>query len=239
MIELYNVWKTHGSSFSGFSKGSLTFPSGQIVGILGENGSGKTTLLKLIMGLGELQEGKVLIDGQPVSTRYEDMAFITEEGSFFPSMTPKAYAEWLMRYYPSFDNERYERLLRLFKLPTNVKIRTFSKGQKSKLEIAAGFSKGASYILMDEPFLGNDAQTRNDFLKLMISSLKGHETIVIATHFVQEIEHIIDRAIIMRHGRVQVDKMLEEIHEQGETLEGLMNQVSHYDPEKYKKIFDE
>lgn len=238
MIELKHIWKSHGSHLSGFSQGSLTIQSGEIVGILGENGSGKTTLLKLIMGLGEVQEGEVRIDGQDVTTQYDQMSYITEEGSFFPAMTPHGYAVWLMKYFPRFDMERYKRLLRLFKLPTNVKIRTFSKGQKSKLEIAAGFSKGASYILMDEPFLGNDVQTRNDFLKLMISSLKGHETILIATHFNREIEHVLDRAIILRYGRIRIDQTIEEIHEQGETLEQLMNQVSRYDAEEYAKIFE-
>lgn len=236
MIELKGIWKSYGSHLSGFKHQNLTIPSGQIVGVLGENGSGKTTLLKTIMGLGELQEGQILFDGEPIAKQYERVAFITEEGSFFPNMTPNQYADFLQIFYPGFDLKRYNELLHLFKLSPSIRIRTFSKGQKSKLEIAAGFSKGAQYILMDEPFLGNDLQTRQDFLKFMLATLSGDETILIATHFIQEIEQIIDRALILRYGRIVRDVLLDDLREQGHNLEQVMNEVARYDDKAYKKL---
>lgn len=205
MIQLKHIRKTYGNQGIGLNDESLIINNGEIVGVLGENGSGKTTLLKTIMGLCEVQAGEVLVDGRSVSEQYEKMAFITEEGSYFPYMTPYEYGIFLSDFIPAFDMERYIRLIKFFELEPYRKIKTFSKGQKSKLEVSAGFSKGAKYILMDEPFLGKDMFTRKDFLKLMVTSLKSEETILIATHLIDEVENFLDRAIILRYGRIKAD----------------------------------
>lgn len=166
------------------------------------------------------------------------MAFITEEGSFLPNMTPYEYGKFLAGFFPSFDTDRYSKLLEFFDIEPYRKIKTFSRGQKSKLEICAGFSKGAKYILMDEPFLGKDMFTRRDFLKLMISSLKSDETILISTHLINEIENFIDRAIILRYGRIKADFYIDDIRNEGKDLAPVMMAISGYKEDKYKKIFE-
>lgn len=237
MIELKNVEKTYGLKSLGLYNESLTINDGEIVGILGENGSGKTTLLKAIMGLCEIQNGTILIDGKPVTEQYDKMAFITEEGSFFPDMTPYEYGHFLADFLPSFDIDRYMKLLKFFEIEPHKKIKTFSTGQKSKLEVSAGFSKGAKYILMDEPFNGKDMFTRRDFLKLMVSSLKNDETILITTHLIDEIENFIDRAVILRYGRIKADFYIDDMRSQGKTLADVMLEVANYDEYKYKDLF--
>lgn len=239
MIELKNVRQTHWNSNMGLIDANAVIPSGEIVGILGENGSGKTTLLKTIMGLKEIWEGEILINGKPVAEEYENIAFITEEGSYFPYMTPGQYGAFLAEFFPKFQRERYAKLLDFFELPTQEKIRNFSRGQKSKLEIAAGFAKGAQIILMDEPFLGKDVFARRDFLKLMLSSLRQDETILIATHLLDEIEHVIDRAWVLFRARIHVDVYMDELREKGGDLMSVMSEFVRYDEEEYKTVFDE
>ncbi|GIP32660.1 ATP-binding cassette domain-containing protein [Paenibacillus sp. J2TS4] len=238
MIELKFVTKKYAGGHYGMYWENLTIPGGEIVGILGENGSGKTTMLKAIMGIGDLQNGEIRIDGRPVTEQYENMAFITEEGSFLPDRTPYEYADFLEDFFPNFDRKRYDKLLKFFKLERHVAIKKFSKGEKSKLEICAGFSKGAKYILMDEPFLGKDMFTRRDFLKLMVSSLKGDETILITTHIIDEIENVLDRAVILRYGRVKADLYIDDLREQGRSLADVMAEISGYEENKYKEIFE-
>jgi ABC-2 type transport system ATP-binding protein len=238
MIELKNVTKYYGTQGLGLYKASVKINTGEIVGILGENGSGKTTLLKTIMGLGELIEGNVLIEGKSPSKMYDKMAFISEEGSYFPNMTPYEYGIFLSDFIKTFDIKRYNNLLKFFEIEPYKKIRTFSRGQKSKLEISAGFSKGAKYILMDEPFLGKDMFTRQDFLKLMVSSLKGDETILISTHLIGEIENFIDRAIILRFGRIVSDFYIDDMRNEGRTLASVMMEITGYEKDKYTKIFE-
>ncbi|HHY83424.1 MAG TPA: ABC transporter ATP-binding protein [Clostridiales bacterium] len=238
MIQLINVKKYYGTAAVGLSKVNTIIQSGEIVGILGENGSGKTTMLKVIMGLTGLTEGQVLIDGKSPLEMYNDLAFITEEGSWFPEMTPLEYAEFLSVFYKRFDKERYFKLLKFFDLDPIKKIRTFSYGQKAKLEITAGFSKRAKYILMDEPFQGKDLLTRQDFLKLMVSSIRDDETILISTHQLNEIDNFIDRAIILRYGLIKADLYMDELREQGKTLNDVMKEITGYDEKRYKTLFD-
>jgi ABC-2 type transport system ATP-binding protein len=236
MIELKGVKKYYGRNATGLMKESAVINTGEVVGILGENGSGKTTLLKAIMGLCELTEGEILIDGKPVHCMYDRMAFITEEGSYFPNMKPLEYGEFLSALVPGFDMERYRKLLKFFDLDITKKIRSFSHGEKSKLEISAGFSRGAEYILMDEPFSGKDVFTRRDFLKLMVSSLKDRETIIIATHLIDEIENFIDRAIILRHGRIKADFQIDEMREKGKDLKTAMMEITGYKEDNYRQF---
>lgn len=237
MIEIKHVTKTYGTQSLGLCDVSAVIPDGQIVGILGENGSGKTTLLKAIMGLGEIQEGEISIDGKPPVDQYGNMAFITEEGSYFPHMTPYEYGIFLSDFFPSFQSERYRKLLKFFELESNQKIKTFSTGQKAKLEVSAGFSKGAGYILMDEPFLGKDMFTRRDFLKLMVSSLKSNETILVSTHLIDEIENFLDRVLILRYGRIKTDLLMDDIRTEGRNLTDVMIEAVGYDQNHYKKLF--
>lgn len=226
MIELKNVVKMYGQNSVGLYNESAIIKTGEIVGILGENGSGKTTMLKAIMGLCDIQCGEILIDGRPVLEQYNKMAFITCEGSYFPNMTPYEYGNFLAEFFHSFDGEQYNRLIKFFELDPFKKIKTFSTGQKMKLEISAGFSKGAKYILMDEPFTGSDMFTRQKILKLIASSFNEENTVLISTHLIDEIENIIDRAIILRYGRIKADFYIDDIRKEGKTLADMMEQIS-------------
>jgi len=240
MIELKYVEKSNAQSRLILYINELAFRPGEVTAILGANGSGKTTLLKTMMGLGETKysHGHILIDGKPVQEQYEQMAFITEEGSFLPQMTPLQYGAFLADFFPRFDRDRYRKLLDYFELDPDTRIKTMSTGQKSKLEICAGFSKGAKYMLMDEPFNGKDMFTRRDFLKLMIASMKDEEAIIVTTHIIDEIENVIDRAVILHNGRVKADVMIDELREEGRSLTELMAEKAEYKPNEYKKFID-
>lgn len=228
MIELIGVEKRYPASSEYLYVENLTLNKGEIIGILGANGSGKTTLLKAIMGIGEIQDGSISLEGRPVTEQYENIAYITEEGSYLPNLTPNQYADFLAGFFPKFDREHYNKLLSFYELERGQKIKTFSKGQKLKLEICAGFSKTASYILMDEPFHGKDIFTRKDFLKIMVSNLKSDETVLITTHLIDEIEHVIDRAIILHKGRIKADFYIDDMREQGKNISDVMFEVSGY-----------
>ncbi|RAV23295.1 ATP-binding cassette domain-containing protein [Paenibacillus contaminans] len=238
MIELKYMEKRYAGSDAYVYVRDMTIQKGEIVGILGENGSGKTTLLKSIMGIGEVQNGSITIEGKPASELYDRMAFITEEGSFFPDLTPDEYAQFLAGFFTRFDRELYDKLLKFYELEPEDAIKTFSKGQKAKLEICAGLAKKADYLLMDEPLIGKDMFTRRDFFKLMLSGLRGDETVLFATHLIDDVEHVIDRAIIMKKGRVAADFYIDEMREQGRTLAEMMAEASGYKADKYRDVFE-
>ena len=237
MIKINGIIKRYGRQ-TALNSLSLEIGDGQVIGILGENGAGKTTLLKALAGLISLDDGEITyFDITTIKERSEKIAFMTEEGSFFPFMTAKQNALFLADFYPRFDMKRFEKLCDFLVLPMDKKARAFSKGQKAKLEIALGFSKGAKYLLLDEPFLGNDIFTRRNFLKLMCDSLITDETIIIATHMIDEIEHFIDRAIFLENGHVVKDVQIEEMQAEHQSLEELMKETFHYDEDRFKNMF--
>jgi len=226
MIELTRVEKRYERGASAFYTDQLTLGPGEIIGVLGDNGSGKTSLLKAIMGLGERSNGTVTVDGKPVQEQYARMAYITEEGSWLPGMSPAEYAEFLAGFYPRFDLEYYERLLKFFQLEPDRRIRSLSKGQRAKLDLAAGFAKQADYLIMDEPFFGMDRPTRTGFLSLMAAELTGEETLLVATHFVEDFANLFDRVLLLNGGRIRVDASVDALRQQGRTVEELMAEVS-------------
>ena len=96
----------------------------------------------------------------------------------------------------------------------------------------------AKYTIMDEPFLGEDMFTRRDFIKLMASSLKQDETILISTHHISEIENFIDRAIILRYGRIKADFYMDDLKNEGKTLQTVMMEIAEYKEDKFRKLFE-
>ena len=155
-------------------------------------------------------------------------------------MTPLEYGEFLCGFYPRFDRERYTRLLDFFELGLSLRQRagSFSKGQKTRLELAAGFSRGARYLLLDEPFSGKDVFSRKDFLKLLTAGLTKGETLVISTHDVEEMENIFDRVILLQYGGVKADLMAEEWQEGGVSLADLYADAMGYDPNRYREFLE-
>ena len=226
MLQIHGATKFYGSH-AALRGVNLALARGEVVGLFGANGAGKTTLLKCIMGLMSLYKGWVVIDGNTPQESYAQLSLITEEGSFFPELTPRAHGEFYTHMLPRFNAERYAKLLDFFELEPTKKARTLSRGQRAKLEIAIGMSRGADFILMDEPFLGKDIFARRDFLQLMIAMLEPHEGVIIATHQVEEIEMFITRAVVMEHGNITADQPMDEL--MGEKLADFIKRSCGYD----------
>ena len=218
---------------------SFTVPDGEIVGILGANGVGKTTLLKVLAGLlqprREKGEEVVFYDGKTIPETYGEIAFISEAGSYFKDLTPMEFGAFLADFYPKFDMEYYRKLLKFFQLEDKP-IKQMSKGQKAKAEVAAGMAKRTKYIIMDEPFIGKDMFTRQDFMQALAGSLTGEETIFITTHEIDEIENFIDRAIILKDAKIAADVTMDELRTEGKSLTDLMKEVTGYKQDSFREL---
>ena len=164
MLEISHISKKYGSK-EALHDVSLTLPQGQIVGLFGENGAGKTTLMKCVLGLVR-HEGTVTLDGAAIDrTNIDRLSFATCEHSFFPGLTAAAHRDFYAAHFPRFNDKRFHGLMEFFDLPTDKKLRSFSAGMQNQFEVIMALSQGADYILMDEPFAGNDIFNREDFYK--------------------------------------------------------------------------
>ena len=217
----------------------LTLPQGEIVGLFGENGAGKTTLMKCILGLLSY-EGQITLDGEPISTKnIARLSFATGEHSFFPNLTAQDHKEFYQQHFPGFLEKRFHSLMDFFELPMKKPLRSFSTGQKNQFEVVLALSQGADYILMDEPFAGNDIFNREDFYKVLLGILEPHETVLLSTHLIEEVSGFIGRAVLLRQGRIVADVSLSDLEESGKDLMSYIKETYQYRADRIRRVLSE
>ena len=228
MLSWNNVYKSYWGANRALDSVSLSVGPGEIVGLFGANGAGKTTLLKCALGLLRYT-GSVTLDGEPITHRnIARLSFATCEHSFFPALTPAAHREFYKEHFPTFRENRFDALMDFFALPLHRRARGFSTGQKNQLEVTLALSQGADYILMDEPFAGNDVFNREDFYRLLLGLLEPEETIILSTHLLEEVQHFISRAVLLDRGTIAGDVTTGELEERGESLMDFVKSSLHY-----------
>lgn len=238
MLELKDVKKTYPGGSTALDGIDLTIGPGEIVGLFGENGAGKTTLMKCVLGLLRYQ-GTITLDGAPVTTRnIARLSFATCEHSYFPALTAKAHRAFYQEHFPNFRAKRFEALMDFFQLPMGKAIRGFSTGQKNQFEVILALSQGADYILMDEPFAGNDIFNREDFYKVLLGILEPEESILLSTHLLEEVQHFIGRAVLLHQGKVAGDVTTLELEEQGRGLMDFVKETYRYQADRVSRALD-
>ena len=238
MLSWNNVYKSYWGANRALDSVSLSVGPGEIVGLFGANGAGKTTLLKCALGLLRYT-GSVTLDGEPITHRnIARLSFATCEHSFFPALTPAAHRDFYKEHFPTFREKRFDALMDFFALPLHRRARGFSTGQKNQLEVTLALSQGADYILMDEPFAGNDVFNREDFYRLLLGLLEPQETIVLSTHLLEEVQHFISRAVLLDRGTIAGDVTTGELEERGESLMDFVKSSLHYRGDRVLKTLE-
>ncbi|MBQ8281234.1 MAG: ATP-binding cassette domain-containing protein [Lachnospiraceae bacterium] len=202
---------------------------GEIIALLGENGSGKTTLIKQILGMKVFKGGKILLDGDKVTYKnLHKLSLGSCEHTFFGEFTILEQKEFYQIHFPGFKEKRFNLLVEYFELPLKRKMKHMSEGEKNQAETVFALCQGADYIFLDEPFANNDIFRRKDFYKLLIGLLEENETLIIATHLVEEIDSIISRVILVDNMEITGDVSIEELDEEGiEVVEWLKEKLNY------------
>lgn len=238
MLEIKNVSKRYGSK-QALSDVSLQLPRGQLVGLFGENGAGKTTLMKCILGFISYT-GEVTLDGEPITHKnIERIAFATSEHSFFPDLSPAGHAQFYAEHFPRFNRKRFDVLMDFFELSTAKAARHLSTGQKNQFEVVLALSQGADYILMDEPFAGNDVFNREDFYKVLLGILNENETVLLSTHLLEEVSGFIGRAVLIHKGGITGDVSMADLDERGESLMDYVKTAWNYRADRISRAITE
>ena len=238
MLKINEVTKMYGWK-KAVSEVSLELPRGEIVGLFGENGAGKTTLMKCVLGLIKYY-GTITLDGEPIGrNNIAKLSFATCEHSFFPNLTPMGHKDFYQEHFPNFSEKRFDGLMKFFELPKHKELKHFSTGQKNQFEVIMALCQGADYIIMDEPFAGNDVFNREDFYKVLLGILEPHETILLSTHLIEEVSDFIGRAILIRQGEIVGDVTMEELEEQGKSLMAYVKETYHYRSDRVSKALQD
>ena len=200
-----------------FSNINLSFPQGNIYGLLGENGVGKTTLLKLICGLLRPTEGSCTVDGITSQQRLPEMlqrvVFLPDEVSLPDGKTPQQYVNELAPFYPNFAQGTFLHLMEELEVKPDRKFKEMSFGQQKKSLIAASLSLGTDYVLLDEPTNGLDIPSKAQFRQILSRRFEERNTIIISTHQVKDVENLIDPIVILSNNAVLLDASVQRIQE--------------------------
>lgn len=197
---------------------SFAVPQGTIVGLIGENGAGKSTIMSAILGLIHKDAGAITIFGKheqeiDFSTRNQ-IGVVFDHGNFPEGLTPKALNGLLKNVFPSWDEALYFSSLKKISLPTDQKIKTFSKGMKMKLAIVVSISHHARLLILDEPTSGLDPIVRDDILDLFLDFVQSEEhSILVSSHITSDLEKIADYIVFIHEGRLVFSKPKEELLE--------------------------
>lgn len=186
---------------------SFTLTNG-VTGLLGSNGAGKTTLMRLLCGILIPTSGTVTCDGMEVETEeYRDiLGYLPQEFGYYPEFTGRDFLVYMaaVKGLRKPDASRKtDELIELVGLKDTArkKVRTYSGGMKQRLGIAQALLNDPQVLIMDEPTAGLDPQERIRFREL-ISALGRDRIVLLSTHIVSDLEHIADRLMIMKEGRL-------------------------------------
>jgi len=226
MIEVKNVKKKYGKKqvLSGLS---FTADKGEITCLIGINGVGKTTIMKAIMALIPINSGEILIDGEKIRKEsFEKVTFIPDSLAMLPKMRIRDAIEFMADFYKNWNPKRAEELMQFFKLDTTDRIADLSKGNMAKVNLLLGLALDVDYLLMDEPFSGIDIFSREQIAEVFTSHLIEDRGVIITTHEINDIEHLIDKAVLIDNGAVIKEFRVEEVREQeGKSVIDIMREV--------------
>jgi len=228
MIEVKDVIKSFGRKK--VLKGvSFTANKGEITCLIGVNGVGKTTVMNAIMNLTPINSGEILIDGQKISKQsYDKITFIPDTITMLPTMRIEDAFEFMSDYYQSWNQKRAEELLTFFRLQQSDRIAELSKGNKAKVNLLLGLALDVKYVLMDEPFSGIDIFSREQITNVFTSHLIEDRGVIITTHEITDIEHLIDKVVMLDNGIVLKEFNAEVVREeQGKSIVDVMREVFH------------
>ena len=210
----------------------VCFGDNKIYGLLGRNGAGKSTLLSVVTNRLLPTAGEVFIDGEPAreNDRVLGRMYYMGEKTLLPDTATVAQLfRWTGDFYPGFDGEYAGQLADTFGLPEKKKLKNLSTGYLTIAKLIAALASNAPYPLFDEPVLGLDANHREVFYRQLIESYSRQpRTILISTHLIEEVADIIEQVVIIKAGKILLDRPAEEVKRMGYTVSGRAEAVDAY-----------
>jgi ABC-2 type transport system ATP-binding protein len=225
IIETIQLTKMYGD-LRAVDRLDWSVPSGSICGMLGPNGAGKTTTLKILLGMNHPTAGKALVHGLDAATQslqiLKSTAFVAEDKMLYDKMTVENFLRFYGSFFSDWTQSTAENFISKWNIPFGARIKTLSKGNRTKLLLASALSRKSSLLIFDEPTEGMDPAGIEEMLSSMAAwESEGNRTILIATHRLDEVERICDRIVIVNHGRLLLTGDLDDIRKQWKIIQAI------------------
>jgi ABC-2 type transport system ATP-binding protein len=234
-IKIKGLTKHYGS-FVALAPLDLEVNKGEIIGYLGPNGAGKTTTIRAILGLINPTSGSAEIFGLDSQAKkvevHKRIAYVPGESIFWPSLTGAETLHLLGKIHGELDLKYQAELVKRFRFDPSKKVRTYSKGNRQKINIIAALATRADLLIMDEPTTGLDPIMEEAFKQSVLEAKANGQTVFLSSHILEEVEALCDRVAILRAGKlVELGTLSEMRHLSAisveATFEGAPPRVKH------------
>lgn len=223
MLEVRGLQKSYGRKKNVLNDVSFTVPLNQLTCLIGLNGEGKSTILKAIMGLIPVDAGTITIDGE---NKQDCITFVPDLSTMPSYMSVGEAIAYMRDHYPDWNPQVADELMGFFKLVATDRIANLSKGNKAKVNLLIGFAMNRPYLLLDEPLAGIDLFTKEQIAWIFSSHYMEGKGILMTTHEIAEVEHLIDRVIFLQNGTIIQEEDSEEMRElYGKSVQDRMREV--------------
>ena len=196
MITIENITMSYQKGTEIIKSLSLALQTGTIHGIVSLNGSGKTTLLNGIFGLKRIDSGKILFNNHPLTKK--DMSYLVTENYFYPNITGHEYLN--LFHNNDFETDNWNKL---FSLPLDKIIDTYSTGMKKKLAFLSILKQNKPVMILDEPFNGLDIETCRILRSILLRLKEKGKTIIITSHIIETLTNLCDFIHYLEDGKIK------------------------------------
>jgi linearmycin/streptolysin S transport system ATP-binding protein len=228
MLEIKHLKKSFGP-LTAVDDVSFALAGGQLIGLLGPNGAGKTTTVSMIAGLLTPDAGEVLVGGQRLSGDTDPakrrIGLVPQDLALYDELTARDN----LRFFGALYNLTGRALdaaighaMELVELSDRIKdrVKTFSGGMKRRLNLAAGLLHDPDILLLDEPTVGVDPQSRNAIFDNLETLKRRGKALLYTTHYMEEAERLADRIVVIDHGKVIANDTLAGLQSRVRPIEG-------------------
>jgi len=216
LVQARNLTKRYGNTLA-LDKASFDIGRGRIVGLIGPNGAGKTTALKAVLGLTPFEGELQVLDRDPRRERHRvmrDVCFIADVAVLPRWLRVRQALDVVAGLHPRFNRDRADGFLAKTKVRMDRKIGQLSKGMVTQLHLALVMAIDARLLVLDEPTIGLDIIYRKDFYSTLLNDYFDEDrTILVTTHQVEEIEHILTDVMFINEGRIVLDDSMDSVAE--------------------------
>ena len=218
IVQMHHVSKRFGK-IQAMDAVDLEVHPGGIVGLLGSNGSGKSTLLRHAIGLYLPDEGQCVTFGCEAGElgpeQLARIGYVHQEGELLEWMTAGQLVRYVAAYYPQWDEDLEKRYVHDFEIDTRARVSTLSPGERQRLAILLAIGHNPQLLILDEPAAALDPIARSQFLDLLLQIIQDSErAVIISSHILSDVEKVIDRALILKAGRILRDCSFDALREE-------------------------
>ncbi len=216
LISVSGLCKSYGSK-KVLSGVDLSLNAGQIVGLVGPNGAGKTTCLQAILGLTDFDGDISVLGHHPRKDRVKmlkEVAYIADVAILPKWLKVSQALSYMQDIHPNFAIEKAQEFLAKTNIAVNDKVKALSKGMVAQLHLALILAIDAKVLILDEPTLGLDILTRRQFYSHLLEDFYTEDKcIVVTTHQIEEIEHILTDVAFIQQGKIVLAQSTDDIRQ--------------------------